>query len=257
MTTKNKKEIKILKEAGRILGIILHKVSLLVNPDISSIELDKYAENLILEAGGIPSFKGYVDRDSEKIFPASLCVSLNEEVVHGIPHLKKILREGDIAGLDLGMKWPAKNGLYVDAAITLPVGKISPENHKLIEVCRAALYHGISKIKHGGNIGDIGFAVQDITEKNGFNIVKKLVGHGVGKKVHEEPMIPNWGKLGQGIKIKKGMVLAIEPMITRGKERVVLDKNGWTWSTADKSLSAHFEHTILITENGAEILTKT
>jgi len=256
MTTKNKNEIKILKEAGKILALILHKISLLTVPNTSSIELNKYAENLILKAGGIPSFKGYVDQDSKKIFPASLCVSLNEEVVHGIPHLKKILREGDIVGLDLGMKWPAKNGLYVDAAITLPVGKINPENHKLIEVCRAALYHGISKIKQNGNVGDIGFAVQNLSEKNGFNVVKNLVGHGVGKKVHEEPMIPNWGKLGQGIKIKKGMVLAIEPMITQGKERVILDKNGWTWKTADKSLSAHFEHTVLVTENGVEILTK-
>lgn len=256
MVTKDKEEIKILIEAGYILASILHKLSSLVKPSISSIVLDRYAENLILEAGGIPSFKGYVDKESEKIFPASLCVSLNEEVVHGIPNSKKFLREGDIVGLDLGMKWPAKNGLYVDAAITLPVGKISPENNKLIEVCRSALYHGISKIKHGGNIGDIGFAIQSITEKNEFSIVKNLVGHGVGKKVHEEPMIPNWGKLGQGIKIKKGMVLAIEPMITIGKEKVILDKNGWTWKTADKSFSAHFEHTILVTENGTEILTK-
>lgn len=256
MITNNKKEVEVLKKAGKILGFILHKLSLLVYPGISSIELDKYAEKLILENGGIPSFKGYVDKHSQKIFPASLCVSLNEEIVHGIPHPQKILREGDIVGLDLGMKWPSKNGLYVDAAITLPIGKINSETKRLIETCKSALYHGISKIKPENNIGDIGFAIQNFTEKNEFNIIKNLVGHGVGKKVHEYPFIPNWGKTGQGIKIKKGMILAIEPMITMGKDKIILDKNYWTWKTLDKSLSAHFEHTVLVTENDAKILTE-
>lgn len=257
MIVKTEEEIKILREAGKILAEILYKISERTLPNACSFELSEYAEKLILEAGGTPSFKNYKDKETGKIFPASLCVSINDEVVHGIPSKDKILREGDIVGIDLGMKWPSLNGLYVDAAITLPVGKINHENHKLIEVCRSALYRGISKISPGSNIGDIGFAIQNFTEKNGFNIIKNLVGHGVGKNVHEEPMIPNWGRLGQGVKIKKGMVLAIEPMITSGKEKVILNKNGWTWSTLDKSVSAHFEHTILVTENGTKILTKT
>lgn len=258
MLARTQKEISILKEGGKILASILKKIKSEARPNVSAKYLDERANLLIIQAGGESSFKNYKgEEDFVKPFPASLCVSINNEVVHGIPEKNKILKEGDIASFDLGMKWPkGKNGLYVDSAFTMPIGKISYEFQKMIDICEKALDIGISCLKTKGHIGDTGEAIQRFTKASGFNIIANLVGHGVGHAVHEEPLIPNWGKRGRGEKILKGMVLAIEPMITTGAGEIVLDKNNWTWKTKDNTPSAHFEHTILVEENGAVILTK-
>lgn len=257
MIAKTDKEIKILREAGKILAEILYKVSERALPSTTSSELDDYAEKLILEYGALPSFKNYKDKETGKIFPASLCVSINDEVVHGIPSLQKIFQESDLIGLDLGLKWPAENGFFVDMAITVPIGKIDENARKLLETGKKCLVFGIEKIKKDGFLGDVGETTQKCAEQNGFKVIKNLVGHGVGKKVHENPIVPNWGTTGTGEKIKKGLVIAFEPMISEESEKVILDKNGWTWKTADKSRAVHFEHTVLVGENGPEILTKT
>lgn len=256
MIAKTKEEIKILREAGKILAEILHRVSERATIGAPSSELNDYAEKLILEYGSLPSFKNYKDKETGKIFPASLCVSINNEVVHGIPSPQKIFQESNLISLDLGLKWPAKNGLFVDMAITIPAGKIGKDPQKLLDAGKQCLAVGIEKIKKDGFLGDIGEAVQKHAEQNGFKVIKNLVGHGVGRKVHENPFIPNWGTAGTGEKIKQGLVIAFEPMISEKSEKVILDKNGWTWKTADGSRAVHFEHTILVGENGAEILTK-
>ncbi|MFA4890620.1 MAG: type I methionyl aminopeptidase [Candidatus Paceibacterota bacterium] len=250
---KTPKEIKILREGGEILASVLREVEKKVRPGVATIELDELAEKLIRRAGGEPSFKNYKTREDRVPYPASLCVSIDDEVVHGIPKKEKILIEGDIVSLDLGMKY---NSLYTDAAITVPVGEVEEKTKKLIEVCKKSLSKGIKAAKSGATIGDIGFAVQSYVEKKGFKVVRNLAGHGVGYKVHEEPEIPNFGKKGTGEILKAGMVLAIEPMITAGGYEIILDDDNWTWKTKDGSLSAHFEHTIVVTKKGGEILTK-
>jgi len=253
ITIKTPEEIKILRDGGKILASILLMVSKRAKPGITTAELDEYAEFLIKKAGGEPSFKNYKTSQDKIPFPSILCVSINDEVVHGIPSSERILKEGDIVGFDLGLKW---KGLYTDATISVGIGKISQEAERLLDVTKTSLDKAIKVIKENATIGDIGFAIQSYVERNGFNVVKKLVGHGVGYNVHEEPDIPNWGKRGSGLKLKKGMVLAIEPMVTIGSGDVILDKNNWTWKTKDGSLSAHFERTICVTEKGCEVLTK-
>jgi len=238
-------EIKVLREGGKILASVLYQVADMVKSDVANVELDRLAEKLIREAGGEPSFKNYKTAEDKIPYPASLCVSINDEVVHGIPDSRKI-KDGDIVSLDLGMKYKK---LYTDMAITVGAGKI-------IEVTKKSLEEGIKAVKEGAHIGDIGFAIQTCAEKNGFNVVRQLVGHGVGYKPHEEPEIPNFGKYGTGEILKAGMVLAIEPMITVGSPEVFLDKDNWTWKTKDGSLAAHFEHTVVVTKNGVEVLTK-
>lgn len=255
MIAKSKKEIEILEEGGKILATILSKISKLVKPGINGKELDDKAYQFILFYGGAPSFKGYTSEESYTPFPASLCVSVNDEVVHGIPDEKKNLKEGDLASLDLGIKWPAKNGLYTDAAITVPVGNIDSAAFRLLNTGKKALEIGISRIKSGGHIGDIGESVFNFVESQGFKIAENLVGHGVGRRVHEDPYIPNIGVAGSGPKIKKNQVLAFEPMINEKGSKVVLDKNGWTWRTFDKSRSVHFEHSVVATTKGPKILT--
>ncbi|HDO23601.1 MAG TPA: type I methionyl aminopeptidase [bacterium] len=251
ITIKSKEEIKILREGGNILALVLNEVSAAAKPGITAIELDALAEKLIRRAGGEPSFKNY-KTGGDKPFPASLCVSVNSEIVHGIPSKDKILKEGDIAGLDLGLR---HKGLYTDMAITVPVGAVSEEVRCLVEAAKKSLDAGISAVKDGAHIGDIGFAVQQYAELQGFSVVKKLVGHGVGYGVHEEPEIPNYGKLGTGPRLKEGMVLALEPMINKGGDDIILSGDGWTWETKDGSLSVHFEHTVAVTKSGAEVLT--
>jgi methionyl aminopeptidase len=250
---KTPEEIKILREGGKILASILLKTADYAKSGVATLELDEYAESLIKKAGGEPSFKNYKTSRDKFPFPASLCVSINDEVVHGIPSSERILKEGDIVGLDLGLKW---HGLYTDATITIGIGKISQEAERLLSVTKTSLEKAVKIIKENATTGDIGFAIQSYVEANGFNVVKKLVGHGVGYNVHEEPDIPNWGKRDMGLKLKKGMILAIEPMVVMGSGDVFLDKNGWTWKTKDGSLSAHFEHTICVTEKGCEVLTR-
>ncbi len=252
ITIKKENEIKVLREGGKILAAVLRDVAKTVKPGVSTEELDVLAEKLVRQAGGEPSFKGYQTRNEKDSFPSSLCVSVNNEVVHGIPSEDRILKDGDIVGLDLGVKY---SGLFVDSATTVPVGQVGKKELKIIETAKKSLNVGIGVIKHGAFIGDIGFAIQQFVEPRGFSIVKKLVGHGVGYKVHEEPEIPNYGKKGTGARLEVGMVLALEPMINEGKDDIFLDKDGWTWKTKDDSISAHFEHTVAVTKNGAEVLT--
>lgn len=252
ITIKTLEEIKTLKEGGKRLASILYEVAEKVKPGIATIKLDELAEELIIKAGGQPSFKNYKTADDKFFYPASLCVSINEEIVHGIPNAERILKDGDIVSLDLGMKY--KN-LYTDMSITVPVGKINKEAEKIIKATKKSLDMGIKATKEGARVGDIGFAIQSYAEKNGFNVVRKLVGHGVGYKVHEMPDVPNFGKKGTGLKLKEGMVLALEPMLTVGSPEIILGKDNWTWKTKDGSLSALFEHTVAVTKNGVEILT--
>lgn len=256
MVASSKKEIDTLKEAGKRLAFILSEIGKLAVPYVSSIDLEESALKMIFENNGTPSFKGYKIKSVSHPFPACLCVSINNEVVHGIPLKNKVIKNGDIVSLDLGMRWPAEDGFYVDAALTIPAGDIDETGKKLIDAGLKTLDIGISKMKAGARLGDVGEAVLKFVKSQGFNVAENLVGHGVGRAVHEDPMVPNWGKKNSGPKLKEGMVLAFEPMITEGSGRVVLDPNLWTWKTQDKSRAVHFEHTILITKNGSEILTK-
>lgn len=253
ITIKTKEEIEILKEGGKILAEVLKRILEFAKPGISTGFLNDKAREMILARGAEPAFENYHPAFLEKPYPAALCASLNEVVVHGLPSEKVILKEGDILKLDLGVKY--KN-LFTDAAITIGIGKMTDEKNKLIEVTKKALELAILEIKPGNYIGDIGQAVERHVENNGFSVVKVLVGHGVGFAVHEEPNIPNYGKKGQGPELKLGMVLAIEPMVTMGSAEVKLHKDGFGYETVDDSLSAHFEHTVAVTDDGHLILTE-
>jgi methionyl aminopeptidase len=250
---KTPEEIEILREGGKRLAAVLYKVKEIVKPGISTKQLDKYAEKLIKEMGDEPSFLNYSPDKAKKPYPASLCVSMNDEVVHGIPKKEKILREGDTVSLDLGLK---HKNLFTDMAITVPVGEIDNSSQKLLETTEKALYVGIDKARAGNKIGDIGHAIESFVRPHKYGIVEVLAGHGVGKAVHEDPYIPNFGKKGTGAILEKGMVIAIEPMINNGTKNVILDEDGFTFRTADGKRSAHFEHTVLITDDEPEILTR-
>ena len=247
---KTSEEIELIAEGGKLLHDILERTAKLVKPGVSTFELNEFAEKEIIASGGRPSFIGYGGKKNP--FPAGLCTSVNDAVVHGIPSREDILEEGDIVGLDIGMEY---KGLYTDMAITVPVGKISDLAQKLITITKKSLDAAIAKAKPGNRIGDIGFATQQVAEQAGFNVVRDLVGHGVGYAVHEDPAVPGYGRKGTGEVLKPGMVLAIEPMLTQGKPQIYFDQDGWTIRTRDNGLAAHFEHTIAITENGARILT--
>lgn len=250
---KTKEEIEILREGGKRLATVLHKVGDMVKPGISTWELDKYAEKLIKDMGDYPASLHYRPEGASTPFPASLCVSINNEVVHGIPNKNKILQEGDIVSLDLLLK---HKNLFTDMAITVPVGEISASSKKLLKATEDALKIGIAAAIGGNRIGDIGHAVESFARKYKYGVVEVLSGHGVGRAIHEDPYVPNFGKAGTGAKLVPGMVIAIEPMLNSGTKNVVLDKDEWTFRTADGKRSAHFEHTILITEGEPEILTK-
>lgn len=257
MIIKNKKELEILREGGKRLAAVLADIAEAAKERVTTKELDNLAEKLILKAGGKPSFKGYKVYGAPTAYPGTLCVSINEEVVHGIPN-DRALKNGDIVGLDIGMLWPSgasakEAGFYTDTATTILVGG---GKNKLIDATKKSLEIGISKVHAGVRVGDIGFVIQQHLEKEGFGVVRELVGHGVGKAVHEEPEIPNWGRVGEGPALREGEVIAIEPMATEGKFSVKLAKDGWTWVTRDGSRSAHFEHTMVVTKDGAEVLTK-
>jgi methionyl aminopeptidase len=247
---KTKKEIDLIRESCRIVAETLQLVGSNVKVGVSTIELDQIAEDYIRSNNAIPAFKGY-SQGGLPGFPGSVCTSLNEAVVHGIPGSVK-LKEGDIISLDVGV---LKNNYYGDAAITLAVGKISEEKKKLLEVTEKSLYLGIKQAISGNKVHDISSAVQEYVEQNGFSIVRDLCGHGVGKFLHEDPAIPNFGKKGTGPKLKNGMTIAIEPMVNAGVYNVTTASDGWTVLTTDGSPSAHFEHTILVMDNSPEILT--
>ena len=251
---KTKEEIDIIREGGKHLAIVLNKVRDMVAPGVSTKDLDLYAEKLIREMGDEPAFLNYRPAGASTPFPASLCVSVNDEVVHGIPKKDRILKEGDIVSIDLGVK---HRGLFTDMAMTVPVGKVEPNILKLLEHTEKALMAGIAAAQGGNTVGDIGHAVETFVHSQGkYGIVEVLAGHGVGKKIHEDPFIPNFGKAGKGEKLVPGMVVALEPMLNMGTKNVTIDDDDWTFRTADRKKSAHFEHTILITEGEAEILTK-
>jgi methionyl aminopeptidase len=248
---KTKEQIEVIREGGRILARVLENVAKKVKPGISTFELDKYAYNLIKEGGDIPAFLNYKPEGASKAFPSSVCISVNNEIVHGIPKKERILKEGDIVSLDLGLK---HKGFFTDHAVTVPVGKISKKNQQLIDDTKKALETGILAAQGGATVGDIGHAIESFVNRK-YGIVRELSGHGVGVKIHEDPYIPNYGKAGKGQKLIPGMIVAIEPMLNIGSEYIVSADDDWTIKTADGSKSAHFEHTILITEGDAEIIT--
>lgn len=279
VTIKTKEEIGFLREGGKRLAGILNQVVGAARIGVTTFALDALAENLILQSGGRPSFKGYRIKGAPHAYPGTLCISINEEVVHGIPRKDRVLREGDIVGLDIGMWYPAgatanselpttnqKNkfpirnsqfgiALATDMAVTIGIGKISSEAQRLIDVTKESLDIGIAQVKPGATVGDIGGEIEKFLKKNHLGIIRDLAGHGVGYELHEEPLIPNYGSAGQGVELKQGMVIAIEPMATLGDWHVILADDGWTFKTADHSLGAHFEHTMAVTQNGVEILT--
>lgn len=243
----------ILIEAGRRLARILEALRSKVAPGVTAEELDDAAEMMIRDGGDTPAFLGYTPEGAPRAYPATLCVSLNDEVVHGIPNeSKKVLKNGDIVGLDLGL---AHKGIIVDAAITVPVGTIDEKAEKLLSATEKALTAGIAQAVPGNHIGDISRAIQEEIEKAGFRVVRELGGHGVGGRVHEEPFIPNFGRAGAGAELVEGMVLALEPIAAAGKAAVTLAPDGYTYRTKDGSRSAHFEHTILLQKSGARIIT--
>jgi|SRR3989344_618476 len=247
---KTAEEIETIAEGGQILRDILYKVAGLVAPGISTWELNQSAEKMIEDAGGRPSFKNYGGKKNP--FPAGLCTSLNDVVVHGIPSRDDILKNGDVLSLDIGMEY---KGLFTDTAITLGVRQISSGAQKLISTTKKCLDLAIKEAKPGNTVGDISFIIQKTAEEAGFNVVRDLVGHGVGYDVHEDPAVPCYGKKGQGTKLEPGMVLAIEPMVVMGEYFLEFDKDGWTIRTADRGLAAHFEHTVAITKDGTRVLT--
>lgn len=255
ITIKNPEEIEKIKEGGRLLGNILRDLGKMVKPGISTADLEKKAEELILKVGGRPAFKHYHER-GEIPYPTILCTSVNDEVVHAPSLPGKVLQNGDIIGIDIGMEYPAINGFFTDTAITVAVGKISKDVAKLMEVTRKALFLGIKEVKPGKKISDIGKTIEHYVSRFGYGIVRDLVGHGVGYAVHEEPRIPNYyDRSLDRIEIKEGMVLAIEPMINLGTWKVKEGDDGFAIKTADGSYSAHFEHTVVVTKKGCEIVT--
>lgn len=237
-------EIELIRRSSQIVAVILKELKAMVKPGTTTKELDEYAEVRVRELGGKPAFKGY------RGYPASLCTSVNEEIVHGIPSSRRI-REGDIISLDFGVLY---QGYYGDAAVTYPVGQVSDLAQRLIETAEEALYHGLGAMKPGQRISDISYAIQSYVENQGFSVIRAFVGHGIGQSLHEEPQVPNFGPPGRGAVIKPGLVLAIEPMISAGDWREEVLDDGWTAVTRDRSLAAHFEHTVAATAEGVEIL---
>lgn len=250
---KSPQEIEKIRISGNLIAKALKHLASMVKPGITTMDLNEEAEGFLLQRGAKPAFKGFKRGANEPPFPACLCTSINDEVVHGIPSLKRTLHNGDIISLDLGA---AIDGYYADAAVTVPVGTISQEAEKLIEVTRRSLEMAINKAIPGNRLQDISYAVQSYVENNGFSVVRDFVGHGIGRSPHEEPQIPNFGKPGRGKRLASGMVLAIEPMVNMGRSNVKILDDMWTAVTVDRCLSAHFEHTVAITHNGPQILTQ-
>ena len=245
MICKNEIDIEGMRQANLIVRDALIYAESLIKPGISTYELDKLIEKFIIDKGAIPSFLNYEG------YPASICASPNEVVVHGIPSKEVILKEGDIISIDIGTLFNGYNG---DAARTFPVGKISDEKQRLIDVTKQCFFEGIKQLRIGGRIGELSHAIQQHAENNGYSVVRELIGHGIGHKMHEEPEVPNYGSKTSGARVKDGMCIAVEPMINMGRREVVMKNDGWTISTLDKLPSAHYENTVLITSNGVEIL---
>lgn len=242
---KTKAEIELMRESSLLVSKTLAEVAKLIKPGISTFELDQFADQFIQDNGATPSFKGYQG------FPFACCISVNDAVVHGFP-TKELLKDGDIVSVDVGV---FKNGFHGDSAYTFAVGEISPEVKQLLRVTKESLYKGIEKAIHGNRVGDVGFAIQQYTEKeHGYGVVRELVGHGLGRKLHEDPQVPNYGKRGTLAKLKEGMVIAIEPMINLGTKNIFHDADGWTIRTEDGKPAAHYEHNVCIQRGKADIL---
>jgi len=250
ISLKSPREIDIMRRANVIVAEVLQELKRRVAAGVTTLELDEFAEELTLKKRAIPAFKGY--SVAGRVFPRCLCVSINEEIVHGIPSTRA-LREGDIIGLDYGVIY---DGFYGDSAVTVGVGKISEAAERLMEVTRRSLYKGIEQLQVGKRLGDLGFTVQQTAESAGYSVVRAFVGHGIGKKLHEEPPVPNYGEPDRGIRLQEGMVLAIEPMVNAGGSEVEIKEDGWTAITKDGSLAAHFEHSVAVTKNGPIILSE-
>lgn len=246
ITIKSQQEIELMRESGKLTRDTLDYIGKIIKPGMTTKQIDNLAEEYIRSFGAIPSFKGYGG------FPASTCISIDEMVVHGIPSQDVVVKEGQIVSVDFGVTY---NGWQGDAARTFMIGEVSQEKQKLVKVTKECFFKAIEDLKDGTPIGDIGYKVQSHAESNGFSVVRALVGHGIGKEMHEDPAVPNFGRKGTGIRLKKGMALAIEPMINAGDFRVEFLKDGWGVVTKDKKPSAHYENTVVITENGVEILT--
>lgn len=245
ISIKTDEEIELLRESNLLVGKTLGEMAKHIRPGVSTLELDRIADEFIRSHGAMPGFLGYGG------FPNSLCISVNDVVVHGIPSADCVLKEGDVVSIDCGT---LKNGYYGDSAYTFEVGRVDDEIHRLLVTTKESLYKGIEKAVAGLRIGDIGHAIQSYCESAGFSVVRELVGHGVGKNLHEDPQVPNYGRAGQGIKLKEGMVIAIEPMINLGERHVYIEEDGWTIRTRDRKPSAHFEHTLAIRKHGVDIL---
>lgn len=248
---KSEREIALMREAGRVVAQAHELVRTLIRPGITTAELDRRIDELIRSRGGIPSFKNYPHPAGLQPYPGSSCISVNEELVHGIPGPRR-LQEGDVVSIDIGV---ILNGYHGDAAWTYAVGSVSDEARRLMEVTEQALWAGIEQARDGGHLGDIGHAVQQVVESNGFHVVREYVGHGVGRRMHEEPQIPNYGERGRGPRLRAGMTLAVEPMVQVGDWRTRTLSDQWTVISYDRSLAAHFEHTIAITRDGPVLLT--
>jgi methionyl aminopeptidase len=247
---KSAREIEIMRRANIIVAEVLQELQQRVAPGVTTLELDAIAEEMTLKKNAIPAFKGY--NVAGRVYPRCLCASVNEEIVHGIP-TDRVLREGDIIGLDYGVIY---QGFYGDSAVTVGVGQVSDQALRLMQVTEQALYRGIEQLHEGKRLGDLGHAVQQTAESAGYSVVRAFVGHGVGRKLHEEPPVPNYGEPDRGIRLREGMVLAIEPMVNVGGYEVEIKEDGWTAITKDRSLAAHFEHSVAITKNGPFILSQ-
>lgn len=247
---KTEDEIELLREANLLVGKTLAEVAKLIKPGVTTAELDRVAEEFIRDHGAIPTFKGFPNQDNDP-FPCSLCTSVNEQVVHGIPSDKVVLKDGDIISIDCGTYI---NGFCGDSAYTFCVGEVAEDVKKLLKVTKESLYLGIENAVQGKRLGDIGYAIQQHCESNSFGVVREFVGHGIGKDMHEDPQVPNYGKRGYGALLKKGLCIAIEPMITLGSRQIIMENDGWTVRTKDRKFAAHFEHTIAVNAGKADIL---
>ena len=247
---KSAREIEIMRRANIIVAEVLRELKERVAPGVTTLELDAIAEEMTLKKNAIPAFKGY--NVAGRVYPRCLCASVNEEIVHGIP-TGRALREGDIIGLDYGVIY---DGFYGDSAVTVGVGRVSDEARRLMEVTEIALHKGIEQLHDGKRLGDLGHAIQQVAENAGYSVVRAFVGHGIGRRLHEEPPVPNYGEPDRGIRLREGMVLAIEPMVNVGGYEVEIKEDGWTAVTRDGSLAAHFEHSVAITKDGPMILSQ-
>lgn len=244
---KSPADLERMRRAGRLAAQVLEAVGRAVAPGVTTKELDRLAEKFIRDAGGVPTFLGY------RGYTATLCASINEEVVHGIPNPKRVLREGDVVGIDVGA---TLDGFVGDTAATFAVGRITDEAQRLLQTTRESLNQGIAAARVGNRLGDVSAAIQRVAEEKGYSVVRDFVGHGIGRNMHEEPSVPNYGTAGTGLRLEAGLVIALEPMVNMGTWRVQVLKDGWTVVTEDNRLSAHFEHTVAVTDAGPEILTQ-